>query len=110
VVLAFASRSQNRNDPFRSPNGRFVFPNTFDVPASLSQFAIGVEVAATVCFEFVGPPGSIGLRECAMDRAAVPETTVDKDGYFGAGENDIGSPSAREDRPINSESKSTGVQ
>jgi hypothetical protein len=69
-----------------------VFPDTLNAPACFSQFAVGVKIAQMVCLEFSGPPCRVGFRKRAMNWAAVPKATVNKNGYFSARENYIGTP------------------
>ena len=71
------------------PFGKFVFPNTENMPASQPQGAVHQPVAGDVPGEFLFPKRTVagGLR--AVLGTAVPETTVHKDGEFEFVENEI---------------------
>ena len=87
-----------------------MLPDALDVPACFSQLPIGVKIPKMVLFEFVGPPFSVSLRERTVNWAAVPKTTVHKDGYFSFQEDDIGTSRTTENRAVDPESNTTGVK
>ena len=73
-------------------SGCLVFPDANDGPSRSIQSGIGIAVADHVGGKFVDPPLGIVAWRGGMNRAAVPETTVDVHGYFAAWEYDVGAP------------------
>ena len=61
--------------------GKFVLPNAKNAPAEAAEGAGDEAVAGAVGGDFFAPEGGVlfGLR--GVERAAVPETAVDEDGF-----------------------------
>ena len=66
-----------------------VLPDADDFPALTAELARDAAVAGHVVFAFAVPEGAVGLRARVALGAAVPETTVDKDGDFLVGERKV---------------------
>jgi hypothetical protein len=49
-----------------------------------------VRITSSICGELGIPPLAIGLGKSTVCGAAMPETTIDKNSDFSAGENDVG--------------------
>ena len=87
-----------------------MFPNALDAPACFSQLPVGIEIALTVRFEFIGPPSGVRFWERAVFGTAVPEAAVDKYGHLSEDENDVSATRAHKYRSIHSEPETTRVQ
>ncbi len=70
-------------------HGRLVLPNADDVPAIFPQPYFGAAIALDVGSELGCPPLAVGLRMSGVDRAAVPEASVDEDRDLGGAEDDV---------------------
>jgi hypothetical protein len=69
-----------------------MLPHSLDMPPSLAQAAIGIDVAPAIGSQLVRPPGGVCLGEGPVDRTAVPETTVDKYGNLATAKNNVDPP------------------
>ena len=67
----------------------FVFPNAEDAPAAAAQGAIDEQVALTIAPEFFTPEKGVAGGAAAMSRAAMPETTIHKEGHALSAENEV---------------------
>lgn len=68
-----------------------MFPDADDFPAGVVEALVGVGVAAFVGFDFGSPEvgGGAGGGSVVLG-AAVPEASVEEDGDFGSGEDEVG--------------------
>ena len=82
--------------------GRLVLPNADDVPAIFLQPYFGAAIALDVGLELGFPPLAVGLRMSGVDRAAMPEASVDEDRDLGWAEDDVsGHPEPANGLPMN---------
>jgi len=72
--------------------GMVMFPETHNRPADGSKVLIRLPVPFSVLSEFARPPIVVLLWQRSVDRATVPEASVDKDRHTGASERQIASP------------------
>lgn len=81
---------------------QFVLPNSHDQPAGARKCFVSVDVAAPVPIDLGRPIPTVHVvAAAAMDRAAMPEATVDKDRHSGGPEDDVGLASqTQEGRPV----------
>lgn len=70
--------------------GEFMAPDAQHTPAGAAEGAVDETVAGLVAGNLLPPEFRVGLGLRGVDRATVPETTVDEDGEFEFGENEIG--------------------
>ncbi len=90
-ALPIPARHRARNLPRRTIRVR-VFPHPNDEPASGAQECVRFCVPIAIGLNFLDPPGPVALRRRAMDRAAVPEASIDEYGHSGSSKHDVRSP------------------
>lgn len=67
----------------------FVLPNSNYSPARLAQSPVGISISRDVCVDLGPPPCGVVLGAGAVDRAPVPEATVDEDRDARRGKGDV---------------------
>lgn len=77
-------------DPISSVRRRFVFPNTYHVPACVGQAVVRVSVAHHIGLNLLAPEGGIRLGPGSVLRAAMPEAAVDEDNHARWAKDDVG--------------------
>jgi hypothetical protein len=69
-----------------------VFPDANDAPARIAELSRGVDIAPLVVCDLRAPPGAVGCRPSAMNRASVPETPINEYRDSSAYERQVWSP------------------
>jgi hypothetical protein len=76
-------------DAVGSIAGVLMFPHANDLPAERLEPPIRIGIPMPICFDLLAPPVGVGLRQSAVDRAAVPEATIHEHGNARRGKDDI---------------------
>ncbi len=88
----------------------FVFPYAYNVPASLLELAVGVQVALLDGEDLSPPPVAMCFGPSAMNRASMPEAAVNEDGNTSRTKDDIGAaPEPLQRLPVDSKPESSSV-
>jgi hypothetical protein len=84
-----------------------MLPDADHSPASILKDCSRDLVSSAVSMDLLLPPIAVLLRPCPMNRASMPEATIDKDGDTSARKNDVGARSnTRGDGHVYSKAKS----
>jgi|TARA_R100000365_G_C2738398_1_gene67388 hypothetical protein len=86
-------------------------PISQNQPSFLSEELAGFDISFCVAIDFVSPKRTVGLGPRAVLGTAVPKTTIEKDGNFGARECDIaGSAGHAWNRILHAKTQTSGEQ
>lgn len=89
VIVSGRSCAPRLLDAVRRDAWILVLPHAQHQPTLFTQQTVTAAIPLPIGVDFVAPPLGVGLRRCAVIRAAVPEASVDLDGEPRPAEEDV---------------------